>query len=82
MRGRKPKTWGQGLSSSRAYGRSTARRDRAILASQLERQLDTDTQERARRVGALLNAIYTSKEDQAETGADDEETRDSDRDDC
>ena len=81
MRGRKPKTWGQGLSSSRAYGRATARRDRAILASQLERQLDTDTQERARRVGALLNAIYTSKEDQTETGADDEETRDLDRDD-
>jgi len=81
MRGRKPKTWGQGLSSSRAYGRSTARRDRAILASQLERQLDTDTQERARRVGALLNAIYTNKEDQAETGTDDEEARDLDRDD-
>lgn len=81
MRGRKPKTWGQGLSSSRAYGRSTARRDRAILASQLERQLDTDTQERARRVGALLNAIYTSKEDQTETGTDDEEARDLDRDD-
>ena len=81
MRGRKPKTWGQGLSSSRAYGRATARRDRAILASQLERQLDTDTQERARRVGALLNAIYTSKEDQTETGTDDEEARDLDRDD-
>jgi hypothetical protein len=82
MRGRKPKAWSQGLSSSRAYGRSTARRDRAILASQLERQRDTDTQERARRVGALLNAIYTSKEDQAETGADSEEAGDSDRDDC
>ena len=81
MRGRKPKTWSQGLNSSRAYGRATARRDRAILASQLERQLDTDTQERARRVGALLNAIYTSKEDQTETGTDDEEARDLDRDD-
>jgi hypothetical protein len=82
MRGRKPKAWSQGLSSSRAYGRSTARRDRAILASQLERQLDTDTQERARRVGRLLNAIYTNAESAAETSSDSEEARDSDRDDC
>ena len=73
MRGRKPAGWRKGLGGSRAYGRKTAQRDRARMAAQLEETITSDTRERARRVGRLLNAIYQQEPDQETSTVEDSE---------
>ena len=67
MKGRKPDGWSKGLSSTSSYGRKMPKKDRARLVEQLHKE----TNERARRVARLIQAIYGSDLD--EEASDDEE---------